>query len=115
MDSAKQDRVKNEVGFIAALDQSGGSTPKALKLYGIEAEAYPNQEVMLDLVHEMRTRIITSPSFDGARILGAILFEDTMNRYIEGTPTGITSGTSRASCRSLRSTRAWLKNHTELR
>lgn len=88
MDSVKQDRVKNEIGFIAALDQSGGSTPKALKLYGIEAEAYPNQEVMLDLVHEMRTRIITSPSFDGAHILGAILFEDTMNRYIEGTPTG---------------------------
>ncbi|TLP90578.1 hypothetical protein FEF26_15285 [Nesterenkonia salmonea] len=63
MDSAKQDRVKNEVGFIAALDQSGGSTPKVLKLYGIEADAYPNQEVMLDLVHEMRTRIIISPSF----------------------------------------------------
>lgn len=59
-----------------------------MKLYGIEADAYPNQEVMLDLVHEMRTRIITSPSFGGAHILGAILFEDTMNRYIEGTPTG---------------------------
>ena len=77
-------KVKNAEGFIAALDQSGGSTPEALKLYGIQAGAYPGDEVMFDLVHAMRTRIITSPSFNGDRILGSILFEMTMDRQIEG-------------------------------
>lgn len=71
-------------GFIAALDQSGGSTPKALKLYGISEDAYSGDEEMFDLVHQMRTRIITSPAFDGDRIIGAILFEQTMDREIEG-------------------------------
>lgn len=71
-------------GFIAALDQSGGSTPKALKLYGISEDAYSGDEEMFDLVHQMRTRIITSPAFDGDRIMGAILFEQTMDREIEG-------------------------------
>lgn len=71
-------------GFIAALDQSGGSTPKALKLYGICEGAYSGDEEMFDLVHQMRTRIITSPAFDGDRIMGAILFEQTMDREIEG-------------------------------
>ena len=71
-------------GFIAALDQSGGSTPKALRLYGVEEDAYSSEDEMFDLIHEMRTRIITSPSFDGDRILGAILFEQTMDREIEG-------------------------------
>jgi fructose-bisphosphate aldolase class I len=73
-------------GFIAALDQSGGSTPKALKLYGIPEDAYSGDEQMFDLVHEMRTRIITSPVFDANRIMGAILFEMTMDREIEGRP-----------------------------
>ncbi|MDT5329181.1 MAG: fructose-bisphosphate aldolase, class [Mycobacterium sp.] len=79
-------KAKSGTGFIAALDQSGGSTPKALKLYGIEENAYSNDAEMFDLVHEMRTRIITSPAFDGDRIMGAILFEMTMDRQIEGRP-----------------------------
>ncbi|KAL7536071.1 hypothetical protein ACHAXR_006903 [Thalassiosira sp. AJA248-18] len=75
-------------GFIAALDQSGGSTPKALKLYGINDDEYEvGEESMFDQVHKMRTRIMTSPKFNGDRILGTILFEDTMNREIEGAPT----------------------------
>ncbi len=77
-------KIKSADGFIAALDQSGGSTPKALRLYGVEESAYSNDHEMFDLVHQMRTRIITSPSFDGGRILGAILFENTMDRQIEG-------------------------------
>ena len=85
-----QDQLKKAqsgAGFIAALDQSGGSTPKALKLYGIPEDAYSGDDQMFDLVHEMRTRIITSPAFDGDRIMGAILFEMTMDRQIEGRPT----------------------------
>lgn len=78
------DKVANGNGFVAALDQSGGSTPKALKLYGIAEDAYSGEEEMFDLVHQMRTRIITSPSFDGDRVLAAILFEMTMDRDIEG-------------------------------
>jgi fructose-bisphosphate aldolase class I len=74
-------------GFIAALDQSGGSTPKALRLYGIEENAYSSEEEMFDLIHQMRTRIITSPVFNGDRVLGAILFEQTMDRDIAGKPT----------------------------
>jgi len=74
-------------GFVAALDHSGGSTPKALSLYGIGENEYSNDEQMFELVHEMRTRIITSPSFDGNRILAAILFENTMDRTIDGRPT----------------------------
>jgi fructose-bisphosphate aldolase class I len=81
------EKAKSGPGFIAALDQSGGSTPKALKLYGIEENAYSNDAEMFDLVHQMRTRIITSPAFDGDRIMGAILFEDTMDRTIEDRPT----------------------------
>jgi fructose-bisphosphate aldolase, class I len=81
------EKVKSGPGFVAALDQSGGSTPKALRLYGIGEDEYSNEEEMFDLVHEMRTRIITSPSFDGDRILAAILFENTMDRQIEGRPT----------------------------
>jgi fructose-bisphosphate aldolase, class I len=80
-------KARSGSGFIAALDQSGGSTPKALKLYGIPEDAYSGDEQMFDLVHEMRTRIITSPAFDGDRIMGAILFEMTMDREIEGRPT----------------------------
>ncbi len=77
-------KVKNEVGFIAALDQSGGSTPKALKLYGVDESAYANDEEMFTCVHEMRTRIMTSPAFTGERVLGAILFENTLDREVEG-------------------------------
>jgi fructose-bisphosphate aldolase, class I len=76
--------VKSGRGFIAALDQSGGSTPNALKLYGIDEDQYSNDDEMFALIHAMRSRIIQSPSFDGDRILGAILFEDTMNREIDG-------------------------------
>ena len=81
-------RMKTDPGFIAALDQSGGSTPGALRAYGIKEGAWSNDEEMFALVHQMRTRIITSPSFTGERILGAILFENTMDRNIEGQPTG---------------------------
>jgi fructose-bisphosphate aldolase class I len=81
-------KMKSAPGFIAALDQSGGSTPKALALYGIKEDAWSNEDEMFALVHQMRTRIITSPSFNGDRILGAILFEKTMDRDIEGQPTG---------------------------
>ncbi|AMO58320.1 fructose-1,6-bisphosphate aldolase [Endozoicomonas montiporae] len=82
--SAMLETVKTRQGFIAALDQSGGSTPKALSLYGIDQSSYNNDEEMFKKVHEMRTRIITSPAFDGKRILGAILFENTLDRDIEG-------------------------------
>ncbi|MCI4676908.1 fructose bisphosphate aldolase [Candidatus Mycolicibacterium alkanivorans] len=87
MNTEQADKIANGAGFVAALDQSGGSTPKALKLYGIAEDAYSGDEQMFDLVHQMRTRIITSPSFDGDRILAAILFEMTMDRDIEGRPT----------------------------
>ena len=80
-------KFRTEAGFIAALDQSGGSTPKALKLYGIAENAWSNDAGMMDLIHAMRTRIITSPSFGGNRILAAILFENTMDREIQGRPT----------------------------
>jgi fructose-bisphosphate aldolase class I len=81
------EKVKTAPGFIAALDQSGGSTPKALGLYGVGEDAWSDDEGMFDVVHQMRTRIITSPSFGGDRILGAILFENTMDREIEGQST----------------------------
>jgi fructose-bisphosphate aldolase class I len=81
------EKMRNAEGFIAALDQSGGSTPKALRIYGIPEDSWSGEEQMYDLVHAMRTRIITSPSFRGDRILAAILFENTMERKIEGRPT----------------------------
>lgn len=80
-------KMETQPGFIAALDQSGGSTPKALGLYGISEDAWSSDDEMFTIVHRMRTRIITSPAFDGERILGAILFENTMDREIEGRPT----------------------------
>lgn len=79
-------RIKNGSGFIAALDQSGGSTPKALENYGVMSDAYDNDEAMFDLVHEMRARIMTCDCFDNERVLGAILFEDTMEREVNGKP-----------------------------
>ncbi|RLL43726.1 fructose bisphosphate aldolase [Oceanobacillus piezotolerans] len=82
------EQMKNGKGFIAALDQSGGSTPKALKAYGVSEDQYGNEAEMFDLVHEMRTRIITSPAFDSEHIIGAILFEQTMDRQVEGRYTG---------------------------
>lgn len=81
---AMLDKIKTADGFIAALDQSGGSTPKALRLYGIEESQYSNDDEMFDMVHQMRTRIITSQPFNGDRVLGAILFENTLDREIEG-------------------------------
>ena len=83
----QQQQMKTHPGFIAALDQSGGSTPNALRLYGIKEGEWSNEKEMFDLVHQMRGRIITSPSFTGERIIGAILFENTMDRDIEGRPT----------------------------
>lgn len=84
MNHKQMERIRMGKGFIAALDQSGGSTPKALQLYGIGAERYSGDEEMFALVHEMRARIIKSPAFDAAYILGAILFENTMDRKIDG-------------------------------
>jgi fructose-bisphosphate aldolase, class I len=80
-------KMKSHPGFIAALDQSGGSTPKALALYGIKEGGWSNEDEMFAIVHQMRTRMITSPSFTGERIIGAILFENTMDRDINGQPT----------------------------
>ena len=77
----------SDAGFIAALDQSGGSTPKALKLYGVDESAYSNDDEMFDVVHAMRTRIMTNPSFNGDRVLGAILFQNTLDRDVAGMPT----------------------------
>ncbi|MDC7954948.1 fructose bisphosphate aldolase [Fusobacterium simiae] len=80
----KLEKMRNGKGFIAALDQSGGSTPKALKLYGINENEYSNDTEMFELIHKMRTRIIKSPAFNNAKILGAILFEQTMDNKIDG-------------------------------
>ncbi|WP_413516694.1 fructose bisphosphate aldolase [Photobacterium phosphoreum] len=83
------EKMRTQEGFIAALDQSGGSTPKALKAYGIEESAYSNDEQMFDLVHAMRSRIITSPAFNGDKVIGAILFENTLDREIKGKPSSL--------------------------
>jgi fructose-bisphosphate aldolase class I len=87
MNQEQFDKVKSRQGFIAALDQSGGSTPKALRAYGVEEHEYDGDVEMFDRIHEMRTRIMTSPAFTGDRVLGAILFEDTMDRSVEGRET----------------------------
>lgn len=87
MANAKQaEQMRSGKGFIAALDQSGGSTPKALKIYGIAEDSYSGEDEMFDLMHQMRTRIIKSPAFSGERVVGAILFEMTMDREIDGVP-----------------------------
>ncbi|HEC2155853.1 TPA: fructose bisphosphate aldolase [Staphylococcus delphini] len=88
MNQEQFDKVKNGNGFIAALDQSGGSTPKALRGYGVSEDQYTNDDEMFKLVHDMRTRIVTSPSFTADKVLGAILFEQTMDREVEGKHTG---------------------------
>jgi fructose-bisphosphate aldolase class I len=88
MNEEQRQKMREGAGFIAALDQSGGSTPKALKLYGIAEGSWSNDDEMFDLIHEMRARIIKSPAFNGDRILGAILFEKTMDREIDGLDTG---------------------------
>lgn len=88
MNQEQLDKVRDGKGFIAALDQSGGSTPKALRLYGVEESEYDGEAAMFDLIHAMRSRIISNPCFTGDRILGAILFEQTMDRQVEGTDTG---------------------------
>src|SRR5215467_12289991 len=80
------EKIRIHPGFIAALDQSGGSTPHALRAYGIKDDAWSNEEQMFAIVHQMRTRIMTSPVFTGDRIIGAILFENTIDRNIEGKP-----------------------------
>src|SRR5687767_15708729 len=86
-DSKMTAQMESGQGFIAALDQSGGSTPKALKGYGIEEDAWSNDEEMFRLIHEMRSRIITSPAFSGDKVIGAILFERTMDGEVDGKPT----------------------------
>src|SRR5690606_41169978 len=83
MNQEQLEFVKNGKGFIAALDQSGGSTPKALALYGVSEDQYSTEEEMYDLIHEMRTRVMTAPSFNCDSIIGAILFEQTMDRKVE--------------------------------
>jgi fructose-bisphosphate aldolase class I len=88
MDQQQLEKVRDGSGFIAALDQSGGSTPKALRLYGVGEDQYADEDEMFDRIHEMRTRIITSPNFGGDRIVGAILFEMTMDRQIDGRDSG---------------------------
>src|SRR5690349_14808410 len=87
MEATQLEKVRSGRGFFAALDQSGGSTPKALAEYGIDAGRYASEKEMFDLVHVMRTRVITDTAFDGSRILGAILFEQTMERDMRGVPT----------------------------
>ncbi len=87
MDSAQFEKIRSARGFLAALDQSGGSTPKALALYGVPEDSYDGEAAMFDAVHAMRTRIMTDPAFTGERILGAILFENTMERQVEGRDT----------------------------
>jgi fructose-bisphosphate aldolase class I len=87
MDTAQRQKIKAGHGFFAALDQSGGSTPKALAEYGVGPDRYRTDAEMFDLVHAMRTRVVTSPAFDGARVLAAILFEQTMDRDVDGMPT----------------------------
>jgi fructose-bisphosphate aldolase, class I len=87
MDSEQRSKIADGAGFFAALDQSGGSTPKALEQYGVPESAYSNDDQMFDLMHAFRARIIASPAFDGRHILGAILFEQTMDRAIDGVPT----------------------------
>jgi fructose-bisphosphate aldolase class I len=87
MDQQQQARIADGDGFFAALDQSGGSTPKALELYGVPDSAYAGDDQMFDLMHEFRQRIITAPAFTGDRVLGAILFEQTMDRDVDGLPT----------------------------
>jgi fructose-bisphosphate aldolase class I len=87
MDTTQLEKVRSGAGFFAALDQSGGSTPKALAEYGIDRNRYGSEEQMFDLVHAMRARVVTSPAFDGSRVLAAILFEQTMERDVNGVPT----------------------------
>ena len=87
MNDSQLQKVKAAPGFFAALDQSGGSTPKALADYGVAEDRYRSEAEMFDLVHAMRTRVLTSPAFDGSRVLAAILFEQTMERDVDGTPT----------------------------
>jgi fructose-bisphosphate aldolase class I len=87
VNTTQSEKVRTGRGFFAALDQSGGSTPKALAEYGIERDRYSSDAEMFDLVHAMRTRVLTSPAFDGSRILAAILFEQTMDREVNGVPT----------------------------
>lgn len=88
MNTKQFELIKNGKGFIAALDQSGGSTPKALKLYGVNEDAYSNEDEMYDLIHEMRTRVMTAPAFTSDYVLGAILFEQTMDREVQGKYSG---------------------------
>jgi len=87
VNTTQYEKIKAGQGFFAALDQSGGSTPKALAEYGVEQDRYSSDAEMFDLVHAMRTRVLTSPAFDGSRILAAILFEQTMERDVNGIPT----------------------------
>ncbi|SHH63382.1 fructose-bisphosphate aldolase [Jatrophihabitans endophyticus] len=88
LETTQRDQLRAGQGFFAALDQSGGSTPKALGEYGIDEDRWSSEAEMFDLVHQMRTRVVTSPAFDGSRVIAAILFEQTMDREVDGVPTG---------------------------
>ncbi len=105
-------QVSNGPGFIAALDQSGGSTPGALRLYGIQDSAYSGDAEMFKLMHEMRVRIMTAPAFKGDKVIAAILFERTMDGEAKGKSVPAFLWKSGGSSRSLRSIRAWRPNAT---
>ena len=98
--TSQADLIRAGQGFIAALDQSGGSTPKALSLYGIEEDAYSNDDEMFGLIHEMRARIAKAPAFTGEKVVGAILFEKTMDGEIEGKPSATYLWKPAVLCRS---------------
>ena len=112
MDATQLEKVRSGRGFFAALDQSGGSTPKALAEYGIDESRYTSEEGMFDLVHAMRTQVITDPAFDGSHILGAILFEQTMERDMQASRRPGTCGPASRSSRSLRWTRGSPQSRT---
>jgi len=106
------EKMRTHPGFIAALDQSGGSTPQALRAYGIKEDAWSNEGEMFAIMHQMRARIMTSPVFTGERVLGAILFENTIDRDIEGEPTADYLWNMKRVVPFLRWTRAWQRRAT---
>jgi fructose-bisphosphate aldolase class I len=116
MPNAKMaEQMQKGQGFIAALDQSGGSTPKALKLYGVNEDAYSGETEMYDMIHAMRSRIIKSPAFTGDKVIGAILFEQTMDRDIDGIPTATYLWDKRGVVPFLKIDRAWKPRSTAAR
>jgi fructose-bisphosphate aldolase class I len=111
-DNRMMAQMSSKDGFIAALDQSGGSTPAALRLYGIPDSAYAGEPQMFKVMHEFRVRIITSPAFNGQKVLGSILFERTMDGEVKGKPVPAYLWEDRGWCPSSRWTRAWRRKRT---